>query len=131
MLKYDKDGNFVTEWGSRGSGEGQFEFIPPNPDEGPDAGFVAIDGEGNVLVSDAYNGRIQKFDPDGKFLSQFGSIGPAEDQFDKILGPVYVDSEGNIYVSSFPRCRSSTPTATSWPPMARRARARASSTGQP
>lgn len=104
VLKYDNQGRFVLAWGSQGSGEGQFEFRPPSPDAGPDAGFVATDAQGNVYVSDAYNFRVQKFDANGKFLMQFGSQGEGEGQFDPpAAGPIYVDNDGNIYVSSFPR----------------------------
>jgi sugar lactone lactonase YvrE len=104
VLKYDSQGEFVLAWGSRGSGEGQFEFIPPTPDAGPGTGFVAVDGQGNVYVSDGYNFRVQKFDAEGQFLIQFGSQGSGEGQFDEpCAGPIYVDSQGNIYVSTFPR----------------------------
>lgn len=104
VLKYDNLGNFVLTWGEPGSGEGQFTFIPPNPDAGPTAGFVAVDAEDNVYVSDAYNFRVQKFDANGNFLLQFGSKGSGDGQFDEpTAGPIYVDSQGNIYVSTFPR----------------------------
>lgn len=103
VLKYDKEGNLVTEWGELGSDEGQFMFLPPSPDAGPVAGFVAVDRQGNVYVSDAYNGRVQKFDPNGRFLMQFGSTGTAENQFDGVTGPLYVDEQNNIYVSTFSR----------------------------
>lgn len=104
VLKYDNQGRFVLAWGSQGSGAGQFEFRPPAPDAGPNAGFVATDAQGNVYVSDAYNFRVQKFDANGKFLMQFGSQGEGEGQFDPpAIGPIYVDDDGNIYVSSFPR----------------------------
>ena len=103
VLKYDSQGNFVIAWGSRGSGEGQFEFLPPSPDDGPSAGFVATDTKGNVYVSDAYNFRVQKFDANGKFLMQFGSTGAGEGQFEGGPGPIYVDGQGNIYISTFPR----------------------------
>jgi tripartite motif-containing protein 71 len=63
-----------------------------------------VDGEGNVYVSDGYNFRVQKFDAEGNFLMQFGAQGSGEGQFDEpAAGPIYVDSQGNIYVSTFPR----------------------------
>jgi DNA-binding beta-propeller fold protein YncE len=104
VLKYNNQGEFVLEWGSRGNGEGQFEFLPPTPDAGPGSGFVAVDGEGNVYVSDGYNFRVQKFNSEGQFLMQFGSKGSGEGQFDEpCAGPIFVDSQSNIYVSTFPR----------------------------
>ena len=51
IQKFDSSGNFITKWGSNGSGDGQFN--------GPQG--VAVDGSGNVYVVDAYNHRIQKF----------------------------------------------------------------------
>ena len=78
--------------------------MPPTAGQGPNGGFVAVDAQGNVYVSDAYNFRVQKFDPDGKFVFQFGSAGEADGQFDgPCAGPVTVDGQGNIYVSTFGR----------------------------
>lgn len=104
----------MLAWGSRGSGEGRFEFTPANPEDGPDAGFVAVVGQGNVYVSDAYNGRVQKFDPDGKFLMQFGNMGTGDGQFDPPTArPIYVDSQNNLYVSTFHSMQDLMPKATS------------------
>ena len=36
---------------------------------------LAVDAQGNVYVADAGNKRIQVFDGDGNFKSQFGNIG--------------------------------------------------------
>jgi tripartite motif-containing protein 71 len=104
VLKYDKHGRFLLEWGGRGSGPGQFEFWPQNPEDGPNAGFVAVDSQGYVYVSDAYNFRVQKFDSHGGFIMQFGEPGPGDGQFDPpTAGPIYVDKQDNIWVSTFPR----------------------------
>ncbi len=102
VLKYDKQGRFLLEWGSRGSGPGQFEFWPANPDE-PNAGFIAVDSQGLVYVSDSYNYRVQKFDPQGHFLMQFGELGTEEWQFVGGPGPIYIDKQDNVWVSTFPR----------------------------
>ncbi|HXV98555.1 MAG TPA: PQQ-binding-like beta-propeller repeat protein [Anaerolineae bacterium] len=51
VLKFDNQGRLLAEWGSPGSGEGQFNF----------ARGVAVDAEGNVYVADANNNRVQKF----------------------------------------------------------------------
>ena len=38
---------------------------------------VTVDNDGNLYVSDTMNSRVQKFDPDGKFLTSFGKMGSA------------------------------------------------------
>jgi len=65
IAKFNKEGNFLKQWGSTGSGDGQFN--------GPKA--LAVDTNGNVYVADSGNKRIQVFDGDGNFKSQFSGIG--------------------------------------------------------
>jgi tripartite motif-containing protein 71 len=107
VLKYNKQGRFLLSWGSRGSGPGQFNLNPQDvgyPPEMPSGGFIAVDSHGNVFISDAYNLRVQKFDSHGRFLSQFGTAGSGDGQFDPpLIGPIYIDKHDNIWVSSFPR----------------------------
>lgn len=52
-------GQFILQWGSRGSVVGQFE----------EPADVAVDEAGNVYVVDLGNKRVQKFDANGKFLA--------------------------------------------------------------
>jgi DNA-binding beta-propeller fold protein YncE len=100
--KYDKDGNFVTKWGKEGKGDGEFEFRPAPGTGDPNAGFLVVDKQGAVYVSDGYNFRIQKFDANGKFLSKWGSQGSGEGQFvPPTVGPLALDNSGNLYVSDF------------------------------
>jgi DNA-binding beta-propeller fold protein YncE len=61
VAKYDKNGDWVKSWGSKGTGPGQFRT--------PHA--IAIDRNDNIYVGDRANRRIQVFDTDGKFLRQF------------------------------------------------------------
>src|SRR3954470_24979499 len=42
---------------------------------------VAVDGEGNVYVTDTMNNRVEIFDADGNFLSQFGKAGDGPGSF--------------------------------------------------
>src|SRR5437899_204437 len=65
VAKFDKDGRFIRQWGSTGSENGQFMGVKS----------LAVDAQGNVYVADAGNKRIQVFDGDGNFKSQFGNIG--------------------------------------------------------
>ena len=65
VAKFDKDGRFITQWGSTGTENGQFTGVKS----------LAVDAQGNVYVADAGSKRIQVFDSDGKFKSQFGNVG--------------------------------------------------------
>lgn len=51
----------VLEFGGKGSNPGQFD----------DPRYIALDGDGNIYIAEYSNGRIQKFDPQGKFLIQW------------------------------------------------------------
>ena len=65
VAKFDKDGKFITQWGSTGTGPGQFTGVKA----------IAVSNAGDVYVADAGNKRIQVFDGDGKFKSEFGNVG--------------------------------------------------------
>ncbi|MBN9392208.1 MAG: TIGR03663 family protein [Chloroflexi bacterium] len=65
---------------------------------------VTIAPNGDILVLDSLNGRVQRFDSTGKFLSKFGSIGSGDGQFGLAQyqsgpGGITTDDEGNIYVA--------------------------------
>jgi len=60
--------------------------------------YVAVDVAGNVYVSDTLNSRVQKFDPEGNFVTSFGQLGSNWGEFDKPKG-VAVDTFGNVYVA--------------------------------
>ena len=65
IAKFDKDGRFLKQWGSTGSEPGQFNGVKA----------VAVDAQGNVYAADAGNKRVQVFDSEGTFKSQFANIG--------------------------------------------------------
>ena len=65
IAKFDKDGRFLSHWGSTGSSPGQFNGVKA----------LAIDSAGNVYAADAGNKRIQVFGADGTFKSEFGNVG--------------------------------------------------------
>lgn len=56
MVKFDRHGNFLKEWGSYGTEPGQFRL--------PHA--MLIDRDDNIYVADRSNRRIQVFDTEGK-----------------------------------------------------------------
>src|ERR1700730_1983982 len=59
---------------------------------------IAVDGNGNVLVADTNNGRIEKFSPSGVFITAIGTRGKGHGQFGEPNG-VAIDRVGNIYVA--------------------------------
>ena len=65
VVKYTADGQYLLEWGSRGTGPGEFG-LPHN---------LVVDAAGRVYVTDRDNQRVQVFAPDGKFLTEWADIG--------------------------------------------------------
>jgi hypothetical protein len=65
VAKYDRDGKWIKNWGSTGSGEGQFRVVHG----------IQIDAQNNVYVADRDNKRIQVFDVEGNFKTQFRNVG--------------------------------------------------------
>src|SRR5207248_6085979 len=65
VVKYSRDGKYLSQWGTRGKGPGEFG-LPHN---------LVIDSEGKVYVTDRDNQRIEVFDANGKFLSQWTGTG--------------------------------------------------------
>ena len=79
---------FVTAWGSRGEGDGQFNY-PTG---------LSIDDPLYVYVADSENHRIQKFAQSGTFIRSFGSWGFSEGRMYRPRD-VATDSAGNVYVA--------------------------------
>lgn len=64
VIKFDKDGKFQLEWGTKGSGPGQFNLVHS----------VAVDANHRVYASDRNNNRVQVFDANGKFIEEWPNI---------------------------------------------------------
>ena len=59
---FDSEGNYITQWGSRGAADGQFDFLNgPRPQEF--SGSLIVDDDGFIYIADVGNKRIQKFAP--------------------------------------------------------------------
>ncbi len=71
VQKFSPTGAFISEWGSYGSGHGQFGPI----------GGLATDAAGNVYVVDSSHDRIEKFNSSGEFLSSWGRAGSGLGEF--------------------------------------------------
>ena len=62
IVKYDTDGKFIKEWGTKGTGRGELDA--------PHA--LAMDSKGRLFVADRTNNRIQIFDQDGNVPRRSG-----------------------------------------------------------
>lgn len=85
VIEYDAGGNKVREWGKRGTGPGEFNTVHG----------IAINSQGNIYVADRENGRLQWFDPQGKFLGEWKYGGQ--------LYNVAFSQAGDLYVSTHPK----------------------------
>ncbi len=58
---------------------------------------VAVDKDGNIYVTDTLNWRVEIFDGEGKYISQFGKHCDAIGCFERPKG-IAVDADGHIWV---------------------------------
>ncbi|MEZ6070454.1 MAG: NHL repeat-containing protein [Pirellulales bacterium] len=94
IQKFNREGEFLTQWGSQGFEPGQFRR-PQN---------LAVDSDDNVWVVDACNHRVQQFDAEGKLLRIWGEKGDAPGQLYYPYDLLF-DDAGNLYISEFGNCR--------------------------
>ena len=87
-LSNGEEYSLLREWGTQGSGDGQFNL--PND--------VAVDSSGEVYVADTYSHRIQKLDSGGGFLTKWGTDGSGDGQF-IFHNSLAVDGSGDVYVA--------------------------------
>ena len=82
IVKFSLEGNYLTSWGSNGTAPGQFD-VPHS---------IALDSQGRVYVADRGNARLQIFDENGQFISEWQG---------KALGrpwAVRISTTGNVFV---------------------------------
>lgn len=79
---------YLNEFGGTGTGNGQFDS--PNG--------MAIASNGNILVADGLNHRIQIFDNTGNYLSEFGTMGTGNGQFNR-PARITIAANGDILVT--------------------------------
>ena len=81
IVKFSKDGSFITAWGKHGKGPGEFDT--PHG--------IALDSGGRVYVADRANNRVQIFEADGKFVTEWKQFGRPSD--------ITIDKNDTIYVA--------------------------------
>ncbi|HEV7918047.1 MAG TPA: 6-bladed beta-propeller, partial [Solirubrobacterales bacterium] len=115
VQKFNATGAFVRAWGKNvdSSGGSGFESCTTaaNCRAGSAGGAngelsapmgIAIDGSGNLLVTDNGNSRVQRYSSTGSHQVKFGTNGTGSGEFE---GPTHVDvdSSGKIYVGDSTR----------------------------
>ncbi len=85
---FSPGGAYLSQWGSNGSGNGEFS----------DPMGIAVDGSGRVYVSDTLNSRIQVFDSDGTYITKWGTLGVGNGEFNQPRD-IDVDDSGKVYVA--------------------------------
>jgi hypothetical protein len=90
LLRFDVSGNYVSGFGTLGSGDGQVK----NPSH------VAVAPSGHLMVVDYNNSRLQEFKTDGTFMRKFGSLGSGSGQMNAPQQPAF-GSGGVLYVPDY------------------------------
>jgi len=81
VVKFSKDGQFIKTWGKKGAAPGEFDT--PHS--------IAMDRRGRVFVADLRNNRIQIFDQEGKYLTEWKQFG--------MPGGLFIDKNDVLYVA--------------------------------
>jgi DNA-binding beta-propeller fold protein YncE len=81
VVKFSAGGDYLTQWGHKGTGDGEFNLVHD----------IVLDSKGRVYVADRSNNRVQIFDLDGKFVGKWEKAGTP-------WGLDYVARENAIYM---------------------------------
>ena len=112
VQEFSSSGAYISGFGSSSNYAGNGTFNEPHG--------VTVDSSGNLWVTDKDNFRIQKFNPSGTWLMTIGGDkgdgthtctqcssttsctcyqGSANGQFSYLMGPVFIDASGNVWVN--------------------------------
>ncbi len=81
IFKFSKDGKLLKTWGRRGTGPGEFDQ--------PHA--LALDSKGRLYIGDRSNNRIEIFDQDGRYITEWK-------QFSRPSG-IFITPDDTMYVA--------------------------------
>jgi DNA-binding beta-propeller fold protein YncE len=82
ILKFDADANFISMWGTRGSGDGELAV----------AHAIEIDASDRLYVADRENMRVVIYDTEGNVLTEW--------HFDAMACAVYLHDDGTMYMTT-------------------------------
>jgi len=86
VMKFDKDGKYLMQWGSTGKEDGEFR----------DPHALAMDSQGRLFVGDRGNSRLQIFTQDGEHIATWTQFGRPSGLFIDKNDILYsADSESN------------------------------------
>lgn len=96
IIKYTSDGKFITTWRVYSG-----DILLDNDY----TTCLGVDASGNVYIgayvkpyNEEYQLSIQKFSSDGEFVTQFGSFGTGDGQFEDMPNDIAIDTKGIVYV---------------------------------
>ena len=79
VVKYSRDGKYLLQWGKRGSGPGEFQ-LPHN---------IVVDSRDRIYVTDRDNRRVEVFNANGEFLTEWRDTGG--------VSALAITSDGHIW----------------------------------
>jgi peptidylamidoglycolate lyase len=82
VVEFTNDGDYVRQFGTAGTGDGQFNTVHG----------VTMDAQGRIYVADRGNSRVQVFDKNGTFLTKWTDVGAPWDVY-------YAAQENAIYMA--------------------------------
>ncbi len=90
VVIFNRNGELVRQFGTKGDGTGQFQR-PTG---------IAVGPDDNVYVADYMQDRIQKFTNGGEFRREWGTAGAGNIQFRSPNG-LAIDKQGHVFVADF------------------------------
>jgi outer membrane protein assembly factor BamB len=91
---FTPNGQFLSYWGTAGSGDGQFNFRRNN---GDGCGSLGFGPGGSIYVLDCGNRRVEQFDRQRRLVRTWGGFGDTPGKFDDPIG-IEVMRDGTVYV---------------------------------
>ena len=89
IQKFTNNGTYITKWGTKGAGNGQFSGVVG----------IAVDSAGYIYASDIINNNLQKFDSNGTYITEWGTNGAGNGQLSSPYGITVNPKTQYVYVA--------------------------------